>query len=575
MSIINESSAIINGISYHLDLENIITSGGNGEVYYASSEEDGNEYAIKILKNTRDEEKKKRFLSEIKFCKDKRHSGIIKIIDSGEYKNHLFYVMPKYPHTLASTLNNREYSLKERIKQVKQLCEAIQYIHDHNVIHRDLKPENIMVDNDGNIIIADFGIAHFIDSTITNPNDLLANRNYAAPEQRIVGNSLNISKACDIFALGLIINEMFTGLKPDGTNYISISDRFPFLSFLDSLVYECIHQNPEERPTIRDIWSEIQLSFSELEDDLSLIESDIFESARGRVSQTFSDNIKAIASMDILSAKCMLEAKSFGQRERLNCNYHSFIHYQLSSSLTNLFFQKTVLYYCERKFEYESHSYLEEKVYTPLDLAKTEGKALYNKCKSYLEKYPVYREFENITAMILKTFSSCCDYHCRELLDDISEAEKQTNDLNDAPIFYIVYKLKTKLNLEEITSLPFDENVSIIWEKSMAQDNYNESLFINTSSEEVAVLSKLASQWNVSYRKIDTDHFSIQFRKEIYLNFKSIALKLSKPHYVFEGDVIDLLRIRREYNGIIELMPVNSFDILSTIAKIIGLRKDY
>ena len=50
---------------------------------------------------------------------------------------------------------------------------------------------------------------------------------------------------------------------------------------------------------------------------------------------------------------------------------------------------------------------------------------------------------------------------------------------------------------------------------------------------------------------------------------------MAKPHYVFEGDVLDLIRIHREYNGIVELMPVNSFDITSTIAKILGIRDDY
>ena len=65
------------------------------------------------------------------------------------------------------------------------------------------------------------------------------------------------------------------------------------------------------------------------------------------------------------------------------------------------------------------------------------------------------------------------------------------------------------------------------------------------------------------------------FSKKKYFEFKLKALAMAKPHYVFEGDVLDLIRIHREYNGIVELMPVNSFDITSTIAKIIGIRNDY
>ena len=57
--------------------------------------------------------------------------------------------------------------------------------------------------------------------------------------------------------------------------------------------------------------------------------------------------------------------------------------------------------------------------------------------------------------------------------------------------------------------------------------------------------------------------------------FKNYALELSRPYYVFEGDVEKVIRVRREYRGIVELEPLDSFDITSTLAKILGLRNDY
>lgn len=59
------------------------------------------------------------------------------------------------------------------------------------------------------------------------------------------------------------------------------------------------------------------------------------------------------------------------------------------------------------------------------------------------------------------------------------------------------------------------------------------------------------------------------------MEFKEYALSLAKGKFVFEGDVLDMLKIKREYAGIVEIGPLNSFDITSTLAKVLGLRNDY
>ena len=146
--------------------------------------------------------------------------------------------MKKYPNTLRTIIGDSSNPL-QRIKQIVQLCEAVKYLHSQGHIHRDLKPENILVDDEGNLIVADFGIAHFKDSAITQPNINMANRHYAAPEQRILGNSCNITSACDVYAVGAIINEIFTGNMPNGTHYKSISDVYPFLVALDKNCKKC------------------------------------------------------------------------------------------------------------------------------------------------------------------------------------------------------------------------------------------------------------------------------------------------------------------------------------------------
>src|SRR3981081_1724934 len=96
-----------------------------------------------------------------------------------------------------------------------KILDGVEAAHLQGVIHRDLKPENILVDSKGaHPAIADFGIASFtedllVTSVETAPTQRLANFQYAAPEQRLGGRT--VRDTADIYALGLILNEMFTG----------------------------------------------------------------------------------------------------------------------------------------------------------------------------------------------------------------------------------------------------------------------------------------------------------------------------------------------------------------------------
>ena len=76
--------------------------------------------------------------------------------------------------------------------------------------------------------------------------------------------------------------------------------------------------------------------------------------------------------------------------------------------------------------------------------------------------------------------------------------------------------------------------------------------------------------------KVGSNHYIVRFKTNDSFNeFKKYALELSHPYYVFEGDVEKVIRIRRGYHGIVELEPLDSFDVTNTLAKILGLRTDY
>ena len=133
-----------------------------------------------------------------------------------------------------------------------QILNGAEAAHILKVIHRDIKPENILYDSaKSKLVLADFGIARFQQEELytaveTRASDRLANFQYAAPEQRTRG--LEVDHRADIYALGLILNEMFTGQVPQGTGYKTIGSVSAKFAYLDDSVTTMIRQAPGERP---------------------------------------------------------------------------------------------------------------------------------------------------------------------------------------------------------------------------------------------------------------------------------------------------------------------------------------
>ncbi len=105
---------------------------------------------------------------------------------------------------------NKPYSVKDALVYMKALCAALGYAHSYGVIHCDVKPGNVMLDNGGNIYLADFGIARHAESTTTT-FATVGTAAYMAPEQ-IRGEP--VSAATDVYALGIVFFELLTGRRP-------------------------------------------------------------------------------------------------------------------------------------------------------------------------------------------------------------------------------------------------------------------------------------------------------------------------------------------------------------------------
>lgn len=248
-----KKGTIVNTAFSEYVIEKQISQGGNGTVFLVH-DQNNEKYALKAIdRNKTSSEKLKRFKNEIVFCENNNNPHIIKVLDHGAYttddKVLVFYIMPVYDQTLRG-LMERGIASKEVLPIITQILSGLRFAHDKGVWHRDIKPENILIDGLGNAIIADFGIAHFSSEDLativeTKQTDRMANFQYAAPEQRIRGGVVN--GRADIYAVGLILNEMFTHTLAIGSNYKKIGDVNTEYAWLDSVVDSMLQQTPSER----------------------------------------------------------------------------------------------------------------------------------------------------------------------------------------------------------------------------------------------------------------------------------------------------------------------------------------
>lgn len=228
--------------------------GGSGWVFEAKDNE-SHSYALKCLKPTQvSTDRLKRFKNEIHFCYVANHPNIVKVIDSGHQMIDKvkcpFYVMKRYPGTLRTMLESGSQRDHE-LDYFLQILSAIEFAHKKDIWHRDLKPENILWDSDEKIIvISDFGIAHFdrvnrATSVKTKKGSRLANAKYRAPEQ--LEAKSEVDHRADIYALGLILNELYTNEVPTGSNIKTIGECKAELEYLDKVVDQMRSQSPEKR----------------------------------------------------------------------------------------------------------------------------------------------------------------------------------------------------------------------------------------------------------------------------------------------------------------------------------------
>jgi len=198
------------------DVQDMIYRGGMGEIYLGLHKTLGTKVAIKIMiqRLTDDPELKKRFHREAQLYANLRHPNIIHIYDFGTAEAFDYMVFPFIEgETLYQKLQREgRIDVKECLHIIISVAKALAYASENNVIHRDVKPSNIMIEKNGNVLIADFGISKNLkDIELTLPGTVLGSPKYISPEQVLAGEADSRS---DQYALGIIFFEMITGNYP-------------------------------------------------------------------------------------------------------------------------------------------------------------------------------------------------------------------------------------------------------------------------------------------------------------------------------------------------------------------------
>ncbi len=150
---------------------------------------------------------------------------------------------------LRQLLQTRKMPPEQALTIVPKICEALQYAHEQGIVHRDIKPENILLDKQGRVKIADFGIAKMLgdeagQQTLTGAKDVVGTPHYMAPEQ--IEKPLTVDHRADIYSLGVVFYEMLTGELPLG-KFAPPSQKVQIDVRLDEVVLHALEKEPERR----------------------------------------------------------------------------------------------------------------------------------------------------------------------------------------------------------------------------------------------------------------------------------------------------------------------------------------
>ncbi len=253
--------------------------GGMGEVYLGVEEPVGRKVAIKLMRAGLDKWGLQRFNDERKALASLNQRNIVVMLTSGEAYHRPYLVMEYLEgESLGERLLRGPISPPEVAEITRQVCDALNAAHRREIVHRDIKPANIFLtsDDDGRLVkVLDFGIATLKESeTQTTSGAVIGSGPYLSPEQSRGLSRREIDGRADIYALGMVVYEMLTGVRAftaqdfTGYQYLHLyvmppppSERMPGTGSeaIDQVVMKALAKDPSHRhQTAREFARELQ-----------------------------------------------------------------------------------------------------------------------------------------------------------------------------------------------------------------------------------------------------------------------------------------------------------------------------
>ncbi len=240
----------------------LLGRGGMGEVYRADDLKLKQPVALKFLPAalTVDGAALARFYKEVSVARQISHRNVCRVYDVAEYQGEHFISMEFVRGEELSSLLKRIGRLPQdkAIDVARQLCAGLAAVHERGVLHRDLKPANIMLDEHGDVRITDFGIAAL--ASEVDHREMSGTPAYMSPEQ-LEGHELTVKS--DIYSLGLVLYEIFTGkkafqaaslpellrLRRSDSTPTSPAEHVPELDpLVERVIFRCLERDPAKRP---------------------------------------------------------------------------------------------------------------------------------------------------------------------------------------------------------------------------------------------------------------------------------------------------------------------------------------
>jgi serine/threonine-protein kinase len=236
--------------------------GGMGEVYRATDLTLGQSVALKFLPAdaSRDQRLLERFHGEVRMARQVSHPNVCRVYDIGEVEGTPFLSMEYVDGEDLSSLLLRIGRLPsdKALETARKICAGLAAAHDRGIIHRDLKPANIMMNRRGEVVIMDFGLAALTDQ-LSGPEARNGTPAYMAPEQL---RGSEVTARSDIYALGLVLYELFTGKRPyDGPTIQRLLEQQEAASLtsmtsiaadidpgVEKVIRRCLDPDPSKRP---------------------------------------------------------------------------------------------------------------------------------------------------------------------------------------------------------------------------------------------------------------------------------------------------------------------------------------